>query len=173
MSEKKYFRTNVTILGSGVGLVLYIVTNSLVDNDPKFINFIIDNFLLFIPLVIFSLLYGLTYNIINQDGLKRTSFFGGYTIRSISWNKIKHFAQVDEEWSYTYSVENNDSIWFIGNDDILYFRIEAKNDAHLKEIIDEVTKYSKKYDKILKYTDPNITIHRFFKVNYDKIKITT
>ena len=75
MSEKKYFRTNVAIFASVGGLVLFFVTNSLVDNDPKFINFIIDNFLLFIPLVIFSLLYGLTYNIINQDGLKRTSFF--------------------------------------------------------------------------------------------------
>ena len=173
MSEKKYFRTNVAIFGSVGGLVLFFVTNSLVDNDPKFINFIIDNYLLFIPIVIFSLLYGLTYNTINQTGLKRTTFFGGYTIRSIDWNKIKHFAQVDEEWRQTSGVTNNDSIWFIGYDDILYFRIVAKNDAHLKEIIDEVTKYSKKYDKILKYTDPNITIHRFFKVNYDKIKITT
>ena len=173
MSEKKYFRTNYTIFGSVIGLVLFFVIESLVNNDPKFINFIIDNYLLFIPLVIFSLLYGLTYNIINQDGLKRTTFFGGYTIRSTSWNKIKHFAQVDEEWRYTSSVENNDSIWFIGHDDILYFRIVAKNDANLKEIIDEVTKYNKKYDKILKYTDPNSTIHRFFKVKYDKIKKTT
>jgi len=170
MPEKKYFRANYTFLGSVIGLVLFFVIESLVNNDPKFINFIIDNYLLFIPLVIFSLLFGLTYNTINQTGLKRTTFFGGYTIRSIDWNKIKHFAQVDEEWRYTSSVENNDSIWFIGHDDILYFRIVAKNDANLKEIIDEVTKYNKKYDKILKYTDPNSTIHRFFKVNYDKIK---
>ena len=173
MSEKKYFRTNYTLLGSVIGLVLFFVIESLVNNDPKFINFIIDNYLLFIPLVIFSLLYGLTYNTINQTGLKRTTFFGGYTIRSVDWNKIKHFAQVDEEWTYTSSVDNNDSIWFIGYEDILYFRIVAKNDAHLKEIIDEATKYSKKYDKILKYTDPNIPIHRFFEVNYDKIKKTT
>ena len=173
MSEKKYFRTNYTLLGSVIGLVLFFVIKSLFDNDPKFINFIIDNYLLFIPLVIFSLLYGLTYNTINQTGLKRTTFFGGYTIRSISWNKIKHFAQVDEEWRQTSGVTNNDSIWFIGYDDILYFRIVAKNDAHLKEIIDQANKYIKKYDKILKYTDPNQTIHRFFKVNYDKIKKTT
>ena len=173
MSDSKYFTANYTLLGGSGFLVFMCILDLFMDDGPKYIKLVIENYLLFIPLVIFSLLYGLTYNIINQDGLKRTSFFGGYTIRSISWNKIKHFAQVDEEWSYTYSVENNDSIWFIGNDDILYFRIEAKNDAHLKEIIDEVTKYSKKYDKILKYTDPNRTIHRFFKVNYDKIKITT
>ena len=142
MPEKKYFRANYTFLGSVIGLVLFFVIESLVNNDPKFINFIIDNYLLFIPLVIFSLLFGLTYNTINQTGLKRTTFFGGYTIRSIDWNKIKHFAQVDEEWRYTSSVENNDSIWFIGHDDILYFRIVAKNDANLKEIIDEVTKYN-------------------------------
>ena len=120
MPEKKYFRANYTFLGSVIGLVLFFVIESLVNNDPKFINFIIDNYLLFIPLVIFSLLFGLTYNTINQTGLKRTTFFGGYTIRSIDWNKIKHFAQVDEEWRYTSSVENNDSIWFIGHDDILY-----------------------------------------------------
>ncbi|MEC7478892.1 MAG: hypothetical protein VXX96_02395 [Bacteroidota bacterium] len=170
MPEKKYFRTNYTFLGSVIGLVLFFVIESLVNNDPKFINFIIDNYLLFIPLVIFSLLFGITYNTINQTGLKRTTFFGGYTIRSIDWNKIKYFAQVDEEWRQTSGVTNNDSIWFIGHDDILHFRIVAKNEAHLKEIIDEANKFSKKYDKILKYTDPSSTIHRIFKINYNKIK---
>jgi len=170
MPEKKYFRTNYTFLGSVIGLVLFFVIESLVNNDPKFINFIIDNYLLFIPLVIFSLLFGLTNNIINQNGLKRTTFFGGYTIRSIDWNKIKYFAQVDEEWRQTSGVTNNDSIWFVGHDDILHFRIVAKNEAHLKEIIDEANKFSKKYDKILKYTDPSSTIHRIFKINYNKIK---
>lgn len=170
MPEKKYFRANYTFLGSVIGLVLFFVIESLVNNDPKFINFIIDNYLLFIPLVIFSLLFGLTNNIINQNGLKRTTFFGGYTIRSIDWNKIKYFAQVDEEWRQTSRVTNNDSIWFIGHDDILHFRIVAKNEAHLKEIIDEANKFSKKYDKILKYTDPSSTIHRIFKINYNKIK---
>ena len=170
MPEKKYFRANYTFLGSVIGLVLFFVIESLVNNDPKFINFIIDNYLLFIPLVIFSLLFGLTNNIINQNGLKRTTFFGGYTIRSIDWNKIKYFAQVDEEWRQTSGVTNNDSIWFVGHDDILHFRIVAKNEAHLKEIIDEANKFSKKYDKILKYTDPSSTIHRIFKINYNKIK---
>ena len=84
MPEKKYFRANYTFLGSVIGLVLFFVIESLVNNDPKFINFIIDNYLLFIPLVIFSLLFGLTYNTINQTGLKRTTFFGGYTIKSLS-----------------------------------------------------------------------------------------
>ncbi len=170
MPEKKYFRANYTFLGSVIGLVLFFVIESLVNNDPKFINIIIDNYLLFIPLVIFSLLFGLTYNTINQAGLKKTTFFGGYTIRSIDWNKIKYFAQVDEEWRQTSGVTNNDSIWFIGHDDILHFRIVAKNEAHLKEIIDQANKFSKKYDKILKYTDPSSTIHRIFKINYDKIK---
>ena len=173
MSDSKYFTANYTLLGASGFLVFMCILDLFMDDGPKYIKLVIENYLLFIPFVIFSLLYGLTYNTINQTGLKRTTFFGGYTIRSIDWNKIKHFAQVDEEWRQTSGVTNNDSIWFIGYDDILYFRIVAKNDTHLKEIIDQANKYIKKYDKILKYTDPNQTIHRIFKVNYDKIKKTT
>ena len=149
MPHGKYFSANYTLLGASGLLVFMCIISLFMDDGSKFIKLVIENYLVLIPLVIFSLLYGLTYNTINQTGLKRTTFFGGYTIRSIDWNKIKHFAQVDEEWRYTSSVENNDSIWFIGHDDILYFRIVAKNDANLKEIIDEVSKYNKKNSKEL------------------------
>ena len=173
MSHGKYFSANYTLLGVALLIVISFIYFLVFEKDSEYLRLMTEYYLAPIFYIIFSLLYGLTYNIINQAGLKRTTFFGGYTIRFTSWNKIKHFAQVDEEWRQTSGVTNNNSIWFIGHDNILYFRIVAKNDAHLKEIIDQANKYIKKYDKILKYTDPNSTIHRIFKVNYNKIKTST
>jgi len=170
MPEKKYFRTNYTLLGVALLIVISFIYFSVFEKDSEYLRLMTEYYFAPIFYIIFSLLFGLTNNIINQNGLKRTTFFGGYTIRSIDWNKIKYFAQVDVEWRQTSGVTNNDSIWFIGHDDILHFRIVAKNEAHLKEIIDEANKFSKKYDKILKYTDPSSTIHRIFKINYNKIK---
>ena len=170
MSDSKYFTANYTLLGASGLLVFMCILALFMDDGSKFIKLVIENYLLFIPLLIFSLLYGLTYNIINQDGLKRITFFGGYTIRSISWNKIKHFAQVDEEWNGSHSTYHDDAIWFIGHDDTLYFRVVAKNKTQIQEIIKKVSALKEKYGKILKYSNPNLTIIRVRKVRYDKVK---
>ena len=171
MSDSKYFTANYTLLGASGLLVFMCILAIFMDDGSKFIKLVIENYLIFIPLVIFSLLYGLTYNIINQDGLKRITFFGGYTIRSISWNKIKHFAQVDEEWNGSHSTYHDDAIWFIGYDDNLYFRIVAKNKTQIQEIIKKASDFKENYGKILKYSNPNFTIIRVQKVRYNKFKI--
>tara|TARA_B100000941_G_C28236466_1_gene414209 strand:- start:13 stop:531 length:519 start_codon:yes stop_codon:yes gene_type:complete len=171
MSDCKYFSANYTLLGASGLLVLMCIVDLLFDDEgSKFVKLLIENYLLFIPFVIFSLLYGLTYNIINQDGLKRTTFFGGYTIRSIEWKKIKHFTQVDEEWNGSYSTYHDDAIWFIGHDDTLYFIIVAKNKTQIQEIIKKVSALKENFGKILKYNNPNLTIIRVRKVRYDKVK---
>ena len=171
MSDGKYFRTNYTLLGASSLLVLMCLVNLLFDDEgSKFVKLVIENYLVLIPLVIFSLLYGLTYNTINQTSLKRTTFFGGYTIRSIDWKKIKHFTQVDEEWNGSYSTYHDDAIWFIGHDDTLYFRIVAKNKTQIQEIIKKVSALKENYGKILKYSNPNLTIIRVRKVICDKVK---
>ena len=117
------------------------------------------------------LLFGVTNNTINQNGLKRTNYFFGFTIRKIDWNKIKCFAQVNEEWMGSHAVHNEDCVWFIGFDDILCFRIVAKNKTDLNLIISEANNYKEKYEKILKYNDPVNTIYRLRKVRYDRIKL--
>lgn len=170
MPHGKYFSANYTLLGASGLLVFMCIISLFMDDGSKFIKLVIENYLVLIPLVIFSLLYGLTYNTINEMGLKRTTFFGGYTIRSIDWNKIKHFAQVDEEWNGSYSTYHDDAIWFIGHDDTLYFRVVAKNKTQIQEIIKKVSALKENCGKILKYSNPNLTIIRVRKVRYHKVK---
>ena len=77
MSDSKYFTANYTLLGASGLLVFMCILALFMDDGSKFIKLVIENYLVLIPLVIFSLLYGLTYNTINEMGLKRTTFFGG------------------------------------------------------------------------------------------------
>ena len=164
MKENKFLRINWFIVGTLLVVPFTFVEFWIQQPTTEIIVlcvFVSLNFLFF----------GVTNNTINQNGLKRTNYFFGFTIRKVDWNKIKFFAQVNEEWMESHSVQNEDSIWFIGFEDILFFRIVAKNKTELNSIISESNNYKEKYEKILKYNNPVSTIYRLRKVRYDRIKL--
>ena len=75
MSHGKYFSANYTLLGVALLIVISFIYFLVFEKDSEYLRLMTEYYLAPIFYIIFSLLYGLTYNIINQDGLKRTSFF--------------------------------------------------------------------------------------------------
>ena len=95
MSHGKYFSANYTLLGVALLIVISFIYFLVFEKDSEYLRLMTEYYLAPIFYIIFSLLYGLTYNIINQDGLK----LSGYSGDRINKN-IKAYQKVTKDHSF-------------------------------------------------------------------------
>jgi len=146
-----------------LGVVVISFINGGFDN---LINLIIENYLLFIFLLMFAFILSLNEVIADRSGITKRLYLIPILSKTKTWKEIKCYAHVKEVYDGQYGPSSLDVLWFIDFNDKVCLRIPKSGRLNMPDIINIIEKFEDQYEVSLEIKNPYRMSKGWSKVDY-------
>tara|TARA_B100000900_G_scaffold320406_1_gene279630 strand:+ start:4655 stop:5173 length:519 start_codon:yes stop_codon:yes gene_type:complete len=146
-----------------LGVVAISFINGGFDN---LINLIIENYLLFIILLISVFILSLNEVIADRVGITKRLYLIPILSKTKTWKEIKCYAHVKEVYDGQYGPTSLDALWFIDFNDKVCLRIPKSGRLNMPDVMKIIEKFEDQYEVSLEIKNPYRMSKGWSKVDY-------
>jgi len=146
-----------------LGVVAISFINGGFDN---LINLIIENYLLFIILLISVFILSLNEVIADRVGITKRLYLIPILSKTKTWKEIKCYAHVKEVYDGQYGPSSIDVLWFIDFNDKVCLRIPKSGRLNMPDVMKIIEKFEDQYEVSLEIKNPYRMSKGWSKVDY-------
>jgi len=146
-----------------LGVVAISFINGGFDN---LINLIIENYLLFIILLISVFILSLNEVIADRAGITKRLYLIPILSKTKTWKEIKCYAHVKEVYDGQYGPTSLDALWFIDFNDKVCLRIPKSGRLNMPDVMKIIEKFEDQYEVSLEIKNPYRMSKGWSKVDY-------
>ena len=146
-----------------LGVVAISFINGGFDN---LINLIIENYLIFIILLISVFILSLNEVIADRIGITKRLYLIPILSKTKTWKEIKCYAHVKEVYDGQYGPTSLDALWFIDFNDKVCLRIPKSGRLNMPDVMKIIEKFEDQYEVSLEIKNPYRMSKGWSKVDY-------
>ena len=146
-----------------LGVVAISFINGGFDN---LINLIIENYLIFIILLISVFILSLNEVIADRIGITKRLYLIPILSKTKTWKEIKCYAHVKEVYDGQYGPSSIDVLWFIDFNDKVCLRIPKSGRLNMPDVMKIIEKFEDQYEVSLEIKNPYRMSKGWSKVDY-------